>query len=162
MQATSVITFDSLNAQLRAAGIIGPLNHELLAELINSYCAIRNGRSPLHCAVTLLEHAADKFNRDGLLKTSSGYLRVTAEMRSLLGVPRPGASLNEKLPPELLERQQDTAGRELQVQIERAAREVVRRELAIGGLIWRELHHLENKTLQADLSIVGHRKGGEL
>lgn len=64
---------------------------------------------------------------------------------------------NEPISPEL------ALGRELQVQIERAAREVVRRELAIGGLIWRELHLLENKTLQADLSIVGHRaQGGEL
>ena len=100
--------------------------------------ALDDPASPVHSAVALLEHAADKFEAAGDERNAKQYREVAVQIRQIIGVPKPGQMGLDALSPcrssSAIERAED-----LLLAVERAARRVIQNELECDGLIARAI-----------------------
>ncbi|WP_296271761.1 hypothetical protein [Pseudomonas sp. UBA6323] len=96
--------------------------------------AMDDPASPIHSAVALLEHQADKLKAGGAEKAAKHYQQVAEQIRLIIGVPKP-----EQLVLDALSRASsssaDERGAELLLAIERICRRVIQRESVCGGVI---------------------------
>lgn len=100
--------------------------------------ALDNPASPVHVAVSLLEHVADKIEKGEQPERAKPYRQVADELRVIIGVPKPGVLGVDALSVCRSSSASDR-GADLLLAVERAARRVIKRELVCGGLIARAI-----------------------
>ena len=92
----------------------------------------------LHDAIALLEHAADQF-QEANPRRAAGFNKTAGQLRALLNLPKPETMGLDQFAVDRPGAPATQRGDELLLAVERAAREVVRRELTPGGLIARAI-----------------------